>query len=113
MRTALFIRRAERRGCCYFPDGWAIIELPPNFQLLPSHYTLRNGGGTIAACIMGWVLEGSQSLEGPWQSLDKKGTEKNVMPMKEHQFCDFNDLAIKTPTDQASESERQQTRQIE
>ena len=36
----------------------------PNFQLRPLAYTLRNGGGTVAACLTGWVLEGSQDVNG-------------------------------------------------
>jgi hypothetical protein len=41
-----------------------MVELGPNFQLRPLRYTLRNGGGTVAACMTGWILEASQSTEG-------------------------------------------------
>jgi len=97
---AVVIDREERPGCCYFPGGWVAIELPPRFQLLPHHYTLRNGGGTVVACMTGWVLEGSQSIDGPWQILDRRGAAKNVLPMAEHQCVVFNDLAQTTPRDQ-------------
>ncbi|EKX37609.1 hypothetical protein GUITHDRAFT_116250 [Guillardia theta CCMP2712] len=68
----LAIDRKEVIGAAFFPDGWFILELGPNFQLRPLHYTLRNGGGTFAACMTGWVLEASQSLDGPWHTLDHK-----------------------------------------
>ncbi len=43
--------------------------------------------GTYVSVMTGWVLEGAPSMDGPWQTLDHRGTSKNVVPMHEHQVC--------------------------
>ena len=43
--------------------------------------------GTVAAVMVAWVLEGSNSIHGPWQTLDHRGCSKNIMPMSEHQVA--------------------------
>jgi len=83
-----------------FPDGWFAVELGPGFQLRPSAYTLRNGGGTVAAVMVGWVLEGAQSPDGPWHTLDIKGGAGERPPISEHACLAFLQPARQTPWDQ-------------
>jgi hypothetical protein len=40
----MVIDRQVATSATFFPDGWFALELPDGFALLPSHYTLRNGG---------------------------------------------------------------------
>lgn len=94
------IDRQQVEGATLFMDGWMAVELGPNFQLRPTAYTMRNGGATVAACMTGWLLEGAQSIEGPWHTLDIKGCVENKIPMEQHQCLAFLEPAIETPWDE-------------
>jgi len=93
--AAVGLHAAQRRRDCdsVFLLLFSIFFFYFFFQLRPLAYTLRNGGGTVAACITGWVLEGSQDVDGPWHTLDHRGCKGNRLPMHEHQCTVFNDAA--------------------